>query len=183
MERMQAEQADFDRRQAEEAAREKGKDLFQNQLDASGKVVSITAKGDVSCPADSYDRVATWSFVPDFPTLDEQDEMVSLQPDSKQAAQRAAAQRARRRMAYKPPSNGFTFAFEGDDAVVDYDAAAGEMQTRAGKTFMIDKKGNESDVAIWQEYPAYFHYRCEQATSSCTLNRAGSAVLHATLKR
>jgi len=67
--------------------------------------------------------------------------------------------------------------------VVEYDVAGGVLETRAGKTFVIDKAAGEDNTALWQEYPAYFHYRCEQTTSSCTLVRAGASVMHAKLKR
>jgi hypothetical protein len=121
--------------------------------------------------------------VPDFPTLDEQAELVSNQPKAQQAAMRVAAQRARRRNTLKPPTGELSFSFEGDDAVVDFDVSGGVLQTRAGKTFMIDNTGGQDSTAKWQEYPAYFHYRCEQSTSSCTLARSGAGVMHAKLQR
>jgi hypothetical protein len=180
--RRKAEQADFDRKQARELAREHGKDVFQNQLGPDGQIVSISAQGDVPCSQESYERVEGWGFVPDFPTLHEQDRLFSLQPGTRQTAQQTV-QTARRRAAYKSPSKTFSFSLEGDDAVVDFDTSEGVLQTQAGKTFVIDKTSGEGNTAVWQAYPAYFHYRCEQTTSSCTLARAGAAVLHARLKR
>jgi len=182
-ERRTAEQADFDRKQAQELAREQGRDIFQNQLGQDGKVISISAQGDIPCPVESYRRVAGWGFVPDFPAVEEQDEQLGLRPEAIQAAQRAAARQARSRMAYNSPSKTFSFALEGDDTVVDFNVSEGIIQTKAGKTFEVDKTGGEGNSAVWQEYPAYFHYRCEQTTSSCTLARAGASVMHAKLKR
>ena len=187
-ERKKAEEADFDRREAREQQREKGNDIFHNQIGADGQVVSISAQGDIPCPAEPYERVTAWGFVPDFPTADEQADLLSHRPERKEsgpkeAALRAAFHRTRQRAAYKSPSNAFSFSLEGDDAVVEYDVAGGVLETRAGKTFVIDKAAGEDNTALWQEYPAYFHYRCEQTTSSCTLVRAGASVMHAKLKR
>jgi hypothetical protein len=182
-ERLKTEQTEFDRHQAQEMQREQGKDVFQNQIGKDGKIVSISAQGNVPCTMESYERVAAWGFVPDFPTLDEQADLTSLQPKAVQAAARTAAQRARRRIAYNGPAKTLSFSFEGDDAVVDFDVSGGVLETKAGKTFVIDKSGSQANSAIWQEYPAYFHYRCEQTTSSCTLARSGAGVMHGKLKR
>jgi hypothetical protein len=180
---LKAEQAEFDQKQAEQTQRELGKDVFQNQVGKDGQIVSISAKGTVPCTMESYERVAAWGFVPDFPTLDEQADLISLQPKAVQAAARIAAERTRRRMVFNPPSKPLSFSFEGDDAVVDFDVPGGVLETKAGKTFVIDKTGSQANSAIWQEYPAYFHYRCDQSTSSCTLARAGAGVMHGKLKR
>jgi hypothetical protein len=177
------EQADYDRAQAQERQREKGNDVFQNQVGADGHIASLSAQGSIPCPTEAYARAAKWGFVPDFPTLDDQNELVGNQPQAREIALRNAMQKARRRMAYKSPGNALAFSLEGDDAVVDFDTAGGVLETRAGKTFTIDKSAGEGNTAVWQQYPAYFHYRCEQTTSSCTLARAGAGVMHATLKR
>ncbi|MGD0736353.1 MAG: hypothetical protein ABR976_14465 [Terracidiphilus sp.] len=182
-ERKKAEQANFDRLETQEEQREKNNDIFQNQIGANGQVASISAQGDIPCAAEPYERVATWGFVPNFPTLDEQADLLSLHPGSKEASVRAASRKTRQRAAYKSPSKAFSFSLEGDDAVVDYDVAGGIFETRAGKTFVIDKAAGEGNTTSWQEYPAYFHYRCEQTTSSCTLARTGVSVMHAKLKR
>jgi hypothetical protein len=184
----QAEQADFDRRQAKEQQREKDNDIFQDQIGADGRIATITAQGNIPCSAEPYERVAAWGFVPDFPTLDEQTDLLSLHPEKKDAgsmaaSMRAATRKARQRIAYKSPSKAFSFSMEGDDAVVEYDVSGGVLETRAGKIFLIDKAAGASNTAPWQEYPAYFHYRCEQTTSSCTLIRAGASAMHARLKR
>jgi hypothetical protein len=182
-ERKKAEQTDFDRREAQERQREQGKDIFQNQMGADGQVASIRAEGNIPCLAEPYERAVTWGLVSDFPTVDEQADLLSLQPGTKEFAERTAPHRTRQRTAYKSPSRTFSFSLEGDDAVVDYDVSGGVIETRAGKIFVVDKAAGESNAALWQEYPAYFHYRCEQATSSCTLARAGASVMHAKLKR
>ena len=182
-ERLQGEQADFDHAQAQEQQREQGKDVFQNQTGPDGQVVSIRAEGAIPCPMETYERVAKWGFVPDLPTLDEQADLLGNRPETKEAAHRDAIQRARRGMAYKSPSKVLSYSLEGDDAVTDFDLSGGVLETRAGKTFLIDKSGEEGDTAVWQEYPDYFHYRCEQTTASCTLARAGAGVMHGKLKR
>ncbi|MGD0889891.1 MAG: hypothetical protein ABR923_00055 [Terracidiphilus sp.] len=181
-ERRDAEQTDFDHALAQEQQREQGKDVFQNQTGPDGQVISISAQGTIPCPLETYQRVETWGFVPDFPTLDEQADLLGNQPEAKEAALHAA-RAARRRIVYKSPDKTLSFSFEGDDAVVDFDVPGGVLETRAGKTFLIDKSPGVGNTAVWQEYPAYFHYRCEQTTSTCTLARAGAGVMHGKLKR
>jgi hypothetical protein len=182
-ERLKTEQDEFDKQQAQEAQREHGRDVFQNKVGQGGQVESISAKGEIPCTMESFERVAAWGFVPNFPTLDEQANLISIQPKAQQAAMRASAEKARRRVVSKSPTEALSFSFEGDDAVVDFDVSGGVLETKAGKTFIIDNNGGQDNTARWQEYPAYFHYRCEQTTSSCVLARSGASVMHAKLKR
>ena len=59
-----------------EAAREKDKDVFQNQTGADGKLASIRAQGEIPCPAEAYTNVAYWSFTPNYPDITEQDRLL-----------------------------------------------------------------------------------------------------------
>jgi hypothetical protein len=64
--------AAFDRMEAEELDREEGKDVFQNNVGSDGKIASINAQGQVPCSREEYDRTASWSFSPVFPSVAEQ---------------------------------------------------------------------------------------------------------------
>ncbi|MGP8175800.1 MAG: hypothetical protein ACLP7O_14805 [Terracidiphilus sp.] len=67
---------DFDKLDAQEAERERGKDIFQNQTGPNGQIESIRSQGEITCPAIAYGSVAYWSFTSNFPAVDEQDELL-----------------------------------------------------------------------------------------------------------
>ncbi len=76
----------------------------------------------------------------------------------------------------------FHFEIEGDDEIVDFDAAQKSLQTSAGKTFYVSETLVASSVAGWLDEQANVHYRCDE-TSNCTLSLASAAtVLHATMR-
>jgi hypothetical protein len=68
--------ADFDKLDAQEADRERGKDIFQNQTGPDGQIESIRSQGEIPCPVIAYGSVAYWSFTSNFPAVDEQDELL-----------------------------------------------------------------------------------------------------------
>jgi hypothetical protein len=178
--------ADLDRLEAQEQEREHGKDIFQNDIGPDGQIASISSQGVIPCPAQAYQSTAFWIFLPDFPTLDEQADLLKRETETRQAdTTRSLAQKpaVRKRAAYKPATRSMAVFIEGDDAIVDYDVQGGMIETRAGKIFLVEKPGGDGNTAKWQDYPAYFHYRCDQTTSACTLMRAGTGVLHARLKK
>ena len=49
-------ETDLARLNAQEAAREQGKDIFRNQIGPDGRIVAINAQGDLPCSADSYEK-------------------------------------------------------------------------------------------------------------------------------
>lgn len=66
----------------DEAAREKDKDVFQNQTGADGKLASISAQGEIPCPAEAYANFAYWSFTPNYPDITEQDQLLQEKLDA-----------------------------------------------------------------------------------------------------
>jgi hypothetical protein len=86
---------------------------------------------------------------------------------------------ARATVAHAPAA--FTYAIEGDDEIVDVDAAQKSIQTTAGKTFVVEETlaANNGDGVL--DELANIHYRCNQ-NASCTLSLADATVLHATLR-
>jgi hypothetical protein len=82
-------------------------------------------------------------------------------------------------IAQKPTS--FHFEVEGDDEIVDFDAAQRSLLTSEGKTFYVSETLVASSVAGWLDAQANVHYRCDE-TSNCTLSLASATVLHATLR-
>ncbi|MGA2166679.1 MAG: hypothetical protein ABSG62_00615 [Terracidiphilus sp.] len=191
-----AQAIDIARSEALELQREHGQDIFQNNIGQDGQIQSISSQGDMPCSRQAYERIAFWSFSQDFPTLDEQAELLNRQanahadrnpspPGTSAAATASGARKAsatRKKAKKNAPEEPATFAIEGDDELVMYDPSRGIIQTIARKTFLIDKTGGEGNAARWQDTPANIHYKCD-LTAICTLTRAGAVALHARLRR
>jgi hypothetical protein len=170
---------------AQESVREQGQDAFQNQIGSDGKVASISAQGELPCSASAYENAVSWNFSPDFPSVAEQNELLHqlAEKSMRNAANSPAAieerRRAAARLAANPPPK---FYIEGEDAIVDYDAGAGIISTRGGKTFTIDKGGAEAASLKGHDFPLHVHYRCDQF-GSCTLFTAGVGTQHTRLRK
>jgi hypothetical protein len=208
---------DFDKLDAQEAERERGKDIFQNQTGPNGQIESIRSQGEIPCPAIAYGSVAHWSFTSNFPAFDEQDELLqrranatspssktpvtgkeakanATSPSSKTPVTGKEAKANAASPSSKPPATGkgaetsatgkpAYLSIEGDDAIVGYDAAAGAVETGAGKTFLMDRTSAEADAIRGRDFPINIHYKCDQTTADCTLSHAGEVLLHAKLKK
>jgi hypothetical protein len=173
-----ARQTDLLRLQTQEAQREQGRDIFQEQTGPDGQIAAISSQGEIACPKDSYEKVAMWSFSADFPSIAEQGDLLKERAAAQADAERAAP--SHRRQPPKPAAKPLSFAIEGDDVLVGYDPGAGALESSTGQTFYVDKQANLSG---WQVFPLRIHYRCDEV-SGCTVVRAGSgAALHARLRR
>ncbi len=173
-----ARQADLQRLQTQEAQREKGQDIFQEQTGPDGQIAAISSQGEISCSKNAYEKVSMWSFSADFPSIAEQEDLLKQRAAAQTSAERPAT--VHRRSAPTPAAKPLSFAIEGDDVLVGYDAGAGALETGAGQSFYVDKQAN---LAGWQAFPVRIHYRCD-AVSGCTVVQAGSrAALHARLRR
>ncbi len=172
------------RQESQEAEREQGKDIFQNQIGADGQIAALYAEGEIPCSQKAYGKAISWSFLPNFPTLAEQDQMLNRQKEQQErAARRAAAQLdARSKKAPKPARRLLPFSVEGDDAIVEFDPSRGVIETRGEKTFFFDKSGGRGADSRWQDYPVSIHYRCDRA-SNCVLTHSGLGDLRAAMRR
>ncbi len=169
--------------QAQELARERGKDIFQNALGPDGKVATISAQGDIPCTKKAYEKAASWSFSTDFPALAEQAELLKRQAEAEAKAERLARQSeaARKKAKRQAAATPLHFAVEGYDRISWSDPSLGVVGTDGGKTFVIDQRSRLNSG--WQAFPANIHYTCDQ-NAACTITRTGSAVvLHARLRR
>jgi hypothetical protein len=179
-----AQTIDFAQLDAQEAARERDHEIFQNQTGPDGQIAAINAHGEIPCSKKAYKKTANWSFTPDFPSLAEQDQWLKRQRELQAAAAHpsppaSAAPAARKK---KAAIKLMPFTIEGDDAIVDFDAAQGVIATRGQKTFFLDKAAVAAVDSAWQDYPVSIHYRCDQS-SSCMLTHSGLGGLRARLKR
>lgn len=173
-----ARQTQISQMQAEEAAREKGKDLFQNQVANDGEVSEVNVQGTLPCSPDQYRRVDYWDFNTNFPTLDQQ--AFFLDPKAARLAKGefAPPDHPGKRSLSKLPQQGFSI--QGDDRVTGYDTASGTLMAE-GRTFHIDKRYGQTTALAWASGYALIHYRCDQQ-ANCALSAAGeAAVLHARL--
>ena len=162
--------------QAAEAAREQGKDIFQNQMNNDGQVIAVNAQGTLPCSPDQYGRANYWDFNTNFPTLEEQAALV----DPKAAA--LAKKKAEEKLHPKKrplPQQGFTI--QGDDRVKGYDPLRGVLIMEAGKSFLVDKNFGRATATAWASKYVLIHYRCDQF-GNCALTEAGGvAALRARL--
>jgi len=127
-----AQALDIAQAETQELDRERGQDIFQNDAGKDGITDSITAQGDIPCSRQSFDRAASWSFSPNFPTVDEQAALVKRQADMQTVASGSPAggsahetASALRKKAKKTAPPALAFAIEGDDELVGFDASRG----------------------------------------------------------
>jgi hypothetical protein len=165
----------------QKAARERDQDVFQNQIGPDGQITAINAQGEIPCSKTAYEKTTNWSFTPDFPSVAEQDQWLKRQRELPAGAAGASstAPAARKK---KAAIQLLPFTVEGDDAIVDFDAAQGVIATRGRKAFFLDKAAGAAADSAWQDYPVSIHYRCDQS-SICTLTHSGLGGLRARLKR
>jgi hypothetical protein len=166
-----ARQSQIIQMQAEEATRERGKDIFQNQKTDDGQVTAVNAQGALPCSPDQYKRANYWDFNTNFPTLAEQ--AVLLDP-------KAAA---RSRKEFEPPEHPDKrtlerlrqgFVFQGDDRVTGYDPVRGLLLAHE-RSFLVDKKMGRDTATMWANNYSLIHYRCDQR-GNCSLTQAGGVL-------
>jgi hypothetical protein len=176
--------------EAQELTRENGQDIFQNDLARDGQTESITAQGEMPCSKQIFDHTSSWSFSPNFLTLDQQAELQNhlsgINSDANSAPAESSAagtpqtphRKPKKKAAVTPPA----YAIEGDDELVEFDFTKGIMETGGRRFFAIDKLSVGNNLAAWQDVPANIHYKCD-LNSVCIIKRAGAGVLYARLRR
>jgi len=169
---------------AQEAAREQGNDIFDLEVGPNGQIASINAKGELPCTRSNYEDAITWTFVPTFPSLAEQTELLKKLRERREeeANQVYEAANPRRPRAAKPVPNTVQYFIEGDDAIVDFEASTGTIITRGRKMFSIEKSGAEAALLRGGDFPMRVHYRCDQ-NGNCSLMSQGAGVLHGRLRK
>jgi hypothetical protein len=195
--------ARLDRQVAAEAEREHDKSIFQVNAGQNGKIESISSQGEIPCPQSVYEGMGYWSFLPDFPSPGEQTawlnkashvqtkvetteasaiEAKKVEANKMEAKTPAPQPAAHQRMTYKAADAPGTFSIAGDDAIVEYDAGAGNIGTKAGKVFSIDKAGAEAHAIQGYDLPFTIHYRCDQY-AACTITHGGAVIARAKLSQ
>lgn len=172
-----AQQSEMTQMQAAEAAREKGKDLFQNQMANDGEVSAVNVQGTLPCSPDQFRVANYWDFHTNFPTLDQQADLLNGGSPAERAKQAAAAHAARKPSS--KPQQGFVI--QGDDRVTEYDSVNGLLWAR-GRTFQIDRHTGATTATVWANNNTLIHYRCDQEANCALTAAGGTAVLHAWLR-
>lgn len=149
-----------------EKERERGQDIFQASPGDDGTVIKVTAQGTLPCTAEQYKQIVYWDFSTNFPTLAEQDELMT------HVGRLNARQEAQRRAALRQKAQRSAFYTEGDDRVTGYDAQRRLLQTGLGRNFLVTGSAAQSTASVWAANSALFHYRCDQR-SRCVLTHAG----------
>jgi len=168
-------EAELARQDAAEAEREQGRDIFQVNTGSDGKIESISSHGEIPCPQTVYEGMGYWTFLPDFPSADEQTKSLNGQTEELPNAALIPSMEANGHKADN-------FSLAGDDAIVEYEAAAGSIHTRTGKVFSIDKAGAGPRVIARLDLPAKIHYSCDQK-DVCTLTQGDALLVHAHLMK
>lgn len=172
-----ARQSEIAQMQAAEAQRERGRDIFQDQLGNDGLAMAVNVQGSLPCSPDQFRQANYWDFNTNFPTLDEQADLL----DPKAAARRAkeAELATHPRGPRKLPLPGFVM--QGDDRITGYDSARGMLWAQQGETFQIDRRLGQATATAWANNNSLIHYRCDQHASCALTAAGGTAVLHARL--
>jgi len=183
--------ADVARLENQEIDRERGHDVFQNDMGADGRIASISAQGEIPCSKKAFGSIASWTFLPNFPTVSEQTDWLNhrapavnasspnlLAARSAETGKPNSSRRVKRSLA-TPVSE---FYIEGDDAMAGYDSSSGIIETLAGKIFLIDKTSAGGNALKTIDFPINIHYRCDES-AACIISPAGAPLLHARIRR
>jgi len=173
-----ARQSEITQMQAAEVMRERGKDIFQTQLTNEGLVSEVTVQGTLPCSPDQFKQANYWDFNTNFPTLDEQADLLDPKAAARRAKEEASAAHPERRKTSKLPQEGFVI--QGDDRVTEYDSVHGLLWAR-GRTFQIDRRSGQVTANAWANDNVLIHYRCDQEANCALTASGGGAVLHARL--
>ncbi len=164
------------RQLGQELNREHGKDIFQPVTGPDGQISSIAAQGTLPCTRKQYQSAASWAFVTNFPSVlqpagpqdsDANDtlEAFGIAPGRNSGNFKATAER---KAARKVPLPNSHFSVEEDDVLVGYQSATGIVETRGGKSFLVEKRDMVASSLKGVDLPIPIHYRCDQL-GACAL--------------
>ncbi|HEU5458691.1 MAG TPA: hypothetical protein VFU68_08735 [Terracidiphilus sp.] len=172
-ERAAAEQADLQARQSAETQREKSNDLLQAKLGNDGKIASLFTQGELPCTSDQYARFDYWDFSTNFPTVQEQHDLITHKAQHEAALERAASAAANHKAQKLTDS---TFYVQGDVRVNSWDPASGMLGSGAGKSFYVAKASDRPVASGWASDGTLIHYKCDQH-GICVLTQSGTGVV------
>jgi hypothetical protein len=158
----------------QELSREHGKDIFKPVTGEDGQISSLAAQGTLPCSKKQYQSSASWAFVTNFPSVlqpvgpQNSDADDSLESFGGAPGKNGGSSLAARKAARKVPLPNSHFSVEEDDALVAYQVASGIAETRAGKSFLVERRDLVASSLKGVEFPIPIHYRCDQL-GACSL--------------
>jgi hypothetical protein len=169
----------------QELSREHGIDMFHSVTGEDGQIASLAAQGTLPCTKKQYQSAASWMFATNFPSImqpvgpqnsDTSDDLEAfgVSPDRKGSSKSRAAHRV--------PLPTSHFSMEEDDALVGYQASTGAVETRAGKTLLVEKRDLVASSLKGVELPIPIHYRCDQF-GACALAGLNAGIQRAWLEK
>ena len=147
-------------------------DTVQNIAGADGQIAEVTVTGGLPCSLKQYQSLATWEFLTNFPTLDEQDDWLKHQKLNDVANGRKSSS-AVGGLGFSPRIQHLPAAIDDDDVIVGDNPVRGTVDTQGGHVFLIGVAGLRNRTAEWQVFPAAVHFRCEK-NGTCILTRVNS---------
>jgi hypothetical protein len=175
---------------SKELDREHGRDIFQPVAGEDGQISTIAAQGTIPCTKKQYQSAASWAFVTNFPSVlqpagpqnsDTSDNLESFGggPGRKSGNSNSSAERNAARRTPLPNSH---FSLEQDDALVGFQPATGVVETRGGKSFLVEKRELVASSLKGMDLPIPIHYRCDQL-GACSLAGLNAGIQRAWLER
>jgi hypothetical protein len=174
----------------EELSREHGRDMFQPVTGEDGQISSLAAQGTLPCTKKEYQSAASWAFVTNFPSVllpagaqnsDSYDNMESFGGAPSRNAGNSNAPADRRTMRKVPLPNSH-FSLEQDDALVGFQPTTGVVETRGGKSFLVEKRDQVASSLKGVDLPVPIHYRCDQL-GACALAGLNAGIQRAWLEK
>jgi hypothetical protein len=95
-------EAELSQEEATEAEREHGRSIFQLNAGSNGMIESISSQGEIPCPQTLYEGMGYWSFLPDFPSPEEQADWLKQQAGGSANADLAPVQRVQTQRVQPP---------------------------------------------------------------------------------
>jgi hypothetical protein len=171
---------------SQELSREHGKDVFQPVNGDDGQVASLAAQGTLPCSKKQYESAASWAFTTNFPSVLQPAGPGGAEADdvafSGGFARNSSGSFVQRRVKRKVPLPTSHFSVEEDDSLVGYQAATGIVETRAGKSFLVERRDLVASSLKGVELPIPIHYRCDQM-GACALAGLNNGIQRAWLER
>ena len=175
---------------SQELGREHGRDIFQPVTGEDGQISSIAAQGTLPCNKKQYQSAASWAFVTNFPSVlqsagpQNSDSFDNLESFGGAPSRNGTISNsfAERKAARKVPLPNSHYSLEQDDALVGFQPATGVVETRGGKSFLVEKRDQVASSLKGVDFPVAIHYRCDQL-GACALAGLNAGIQRAWLEK
>jgi hypothetical protein len=141
------------------------------QMGDDGLVHAVEAEGDASgCSRSQYLEASEWNVVYRFPKISSS----TSGDDKKTPNPEVTTKRTTRTQ--------LTYPFEGEDSLTGFDYSGGQLETRAGHTFAVQREGERGTALLWTA-SARLKYSCRSASDCLIVNVDRDEAVHARMVR